>query len=83
MKPEIIIEMLQTNCQNANNALLSKKLKREMTNAEIIAALQTPRKNLTRFGGYTYQLGKILIISFIQARLGPIPVALQNFNSST
>lgn len=48
MRPEIIIEMVQAACRHTNNVLAPKKPKKEMTNAEIIAALQTPKKKLTR-----------------------------------
>lgn len=48
MKPELLIEMVQATCRHANNVLAPKKQKREMTNAEIIAALRTPKKSSTR-----------------------------------
>lgn len=49
MKPEIVIEMIQGNLKMDFSSANKTKTKVELTDAEIIKRLKTPKKALTRY----------------------------------
>lgn len=48
MKPEIIIGMLQATCRHVNDMTSTKVEKHKISNADVVKALKSPKKNSTR-----------------------------------